>query len=120
MATIELRKVVKFKSQKVSSKNDLHLKKIQQIHQLFQEEICVFQTVEFQNLHNTMSRSRKKLFAEWNKTLRQIVQYENRIEQLEKRMQNHEDRLKDQYRESISNTGHEECNKDLFDCVAVN
>lgn len=120
MATIELRKVVKFKSQKVSSKKDLHLKKIQQIHQLFQEEICVFQTVEFQNLHNTMSRSRKKLFAEWNKVLRQIVQYENRIEDLEKRMVDHENRIKEQYTQNRSKCEHEECDKDLFDFSAVN
>jgi CRISPR/Cas system CMR subunit Cmr4 (Cas7 group RAMP superfamily) len=119
MTTVELRKVIKFKSYRQTTKTDLKIKKIQQIDQLFHEEICVFQTAEFQKLHNTMSNSRKKLFAEWAKVLRQIVQFENRMEEIEKRMVLYENNANEKYIHNKTNRSDScKCNENFLDCIA--
>lgn len=119
MAIAELRKSVKFKSYRQTPKTDLKLKKIQQIDHLFHEEICVFQTAEFQKLHNTMSNSRKKLFAEWSKVLRQIVQFENRMEELEKGMVQYENTTHEKYiPDNKKQCNASECHEDLFSGIA--
>jgi hypothetical protein len=119
MAIAELRKSVKFKSYRQTPKTDLKLKKIQQIDHLFHEEICVFQTAEFQKLHNTMTLSRKKLFAEWNKVLKELVEFKTCLKDIEERMVQHENTTDCKYIENNRKQSEsKECDKDLFDCIA--
>lgn len=115
MTIAELRKSVKFKSYRQTTKTDLKLKKIQQIDHLFHEEICVFQTAEFQKLHNTMTLSRKKLFAEWNKVLKEIIEFKTHLKNIEERMVQYENTTHEKYIPNDKKQSNaSECHEDLF------
>lgn len=119
MAIAEIRKSIKFKSYRQIPKTDLKLKKIKQIDHLFHEEICVFQTAEFQKLHTTMTLSRKKLFAEWGKVLKKMIELESYLEDIQKRMVQYENSTDSKCIQDNSKQPNEsEHAKDLFDCVA--
>ncbi len=70
--------------QSVSS--ELFHKKIEVIHQVFQEELCLFERSEFQRLHDLMQRSRKKLFAIVSKLEKENIELRRKINEMQEQL----------------------------------
>lgn len=69
-----------------SVSSELFHKKIEVIHQVFEEELCLFERSEFQKLHDLMQRSRKKLFAIVTKLEKENRELHRKIDEMQEQL----------------------------------
>lgn len=66
--------------------SELLYKKVQIIHHISQEELCLFERTEFKKLYDLMQRSRRKLFAIVTKLEKENIELRRKIDEMKEEL----------------------------------